>query len=83
MDLSPVGLISSMDRALHPVIAKVRVRFPVKPEFLQVLFQPFRLFIQLRGSFLPLLTFMSQFHISIRNTFSVVVLDGGFDGGSG
>ena len=78
-----------MDRALRPVIAKVRVRFPVKPEFLQVLFQPFRLFIQLRRSFLPLSYIYAQFlkyesfHISIHNTFSVVVLDGGFDGGSG
>ena len=32
-------------------IAKARVRFPVKPEFFQVLFQPLRLFILLRGSF--------------------------------
>ena len=32
-----------MDRALHPVIAKARVRFPVKPEF-------FRFFFWLLGS---------------------------------
>ena len=29
---------SLMDRALCLVIAKVRVRFPVKPEFFEVLF---------------------------------------------
>ena len=50
MTCSPVGLISSMDRALRPAIVKVMVRFPIKPEFFQVLFQPFRLFILPRGS---------------------------------
>ena len=38
MACSPVGLISSIDRTLCPVVAKVRVIFPVKPEFFQVLF---------------------------------------------
>ena len=33
--LRPVVLISSMDRALRPVIEKVRVRFLVKPEFFE------------------------------------------------
>ena len=33
-----VGLISSMDRALHPGITKFRAQFQVKPEFFQVLF---------------------------------------------
>ena len=33
MACSPVGLISSMDKALRPVIAKVMVPFPFKPEF--------------------------------------------------
>ena len=51
MTCSPVGLISLMDWALCPVIAMVKVRFPVKPGFFQVLFQPLRLFIQLRESF--------------------------------
>ena len=37
MTYSPFGLISSMDRVLRPVITKVRVRFPVKLEFFQVL----------------------------------------------
>ena len=41
----------SMDRALCSVIAKNSVRFPVKPEFFQVLFQPLSLFVQLWGSF--------------------------------
>ena len=46
-------LISLMDRASRPVITKIRVRFLVKPEFFQFFFfQPFRLFIELRGSFL-------------------------------
>ena len=45
MACSPVGLISLKDRELRPVIDKVRDRFPVKPEFFQVLNQPFRLFI--------------------------------------
>lgn len=36
MAWSPVGLISPMDRALHPVIAKVRLRFPVRPKFFQI-----------------------------------------------
>ena len=49
---SPVGLVSLMDRVLCPVIAKVRVRFLVKPDYFQVLFQPPRLFISLPGSFL-------------------------------
>ena len=47
-------LISLMDRALRPVIAKIRVQFLVKPEFFQFFFQPLRLFIELRGSFLLL-----------------------------
>ena len=34
------GLISPMDRALHPVIIKVRLRFLVTPELFQILFQP-------------------------------------------
>ena len=50
MAWSPVDLISLRDRALRPFIAKVRVRFPVKPEFFQVLFQPLRLFIYQQGS---------------------------------
>ena len=33
MACSPVGLISVMDRALSPVMAKVKVQFLVKPEF--------------------------------------------------
>ena len=41
----------SMDRALCSVITKISVRFPVKPEFFQVLFQSLRLFIRLWGSF--------------------------------
>ena len=45
MACSPVGLISLKDRELRSVIDKVRDRFPVKPEFFQVLNQPFRLFI--------------------------------------
>ena len=49
---SPViGLVDLMDRVLCLVIAKVRVRFLVKPEIFQVLFQPPRLFISLWGSF--------------------------------
>ena len=49
MACSPVSVISLiMDRALHLVIAKVTVRFPLKPGFFQVLFQPLRLFIQLQ-----------------------------------
>ena len=44
MACSPVGLISSMDRALCPVVAKVRVLFPVKHEFFQVLLQRLRFF---------------------------------------
>jgi len=54
MASSPFGLISLMDRALHLVIVKDRVQFPVKPEFVQVLFQLlsfFQLFIQMQGSF--------------------------------
>ena len=50
MTCSPVDLISLRDRALRPFIAKVRVRFPVKPEFFQVLFQLLRLFIYQQGS---------------------------------
>lgn len=39
MACSPVSVISLiMDRALHLVIAKVRVRYPLKPGFFQVLF---------------------------------------------
>ena len=45
-----VGLISSMDRALHPGITKFRTRFQVKPEFFQVLFQQLSLFILLLRS---------------------------------
>ena len=48
MACSPVGMISSMDIALRPVTAKVRVPFPVQPKFCQVLLQPLWLFIQLR-----------------------------------
>lgn len=33
MACSPVGLLRSMDRVLHPVITKFRVGFLVKPEF--------------------------------------------------
>ena len=41
MACSPVGLISSMDGALRPAaITRVRVWFPIKPKFFQVLFQP-------------------------------------------
>ena len=47
MACSPVGLISSMDRGLRLVIAKVRVQCPVKAEFCQVLFRLFRLSILL------------------------------------
>ena len=50
MTFSPVGLISLMVRTLCQVIAKVRIWFPVKPEFFQVHCQPLSLFIQLRGS---------------------------------
>ena len=50
MAWSPVDLISLRDRALRPFIAKVRVRFPVKPEFFQVFFQLLRLFIYQQGS---------------------------------
>ena len=46
-----VGLISSMDRALHPGITKFRAQFQVKPEFFQVLFQQLSLFILLLRSF--------------------------------
>ena len=35
---------------MWPVIAKVRIPFPVKPDFLQVLFQPLWLFILRRRS---------------------------------
>ena len=35
---SPVGLISLMERALCPVFARVRVRFPAKPEVFQGFF---------------------------------------------
>ena len=45
-----VGLISSMDRALHPGITKFRARSQVKPEFFQVLFQQLSLFILLLRS---------------------------------
>ena len=48
--LQLVWLALILDRALHLVIAKVRVRYPLKPGFFQVLFQPLRLFIQLQGS---------------------------------
>ena len=67
MSFSPLGIslphsgpVSSWldelngSRALRAVIAKVSVRFPVKPEFFSFLFfQPLRSFIQLRGSFPP------------------------------
>ena len=36
--------LSSMDRALRPATAKVRVCFPAKPELFQVLFSPSKLF---------------------------------------
>ena len=51
MTFSPVGLIGLMLRTLCQVIAKVRIWFPVKPEFFQVHCQPLSLFIQLRGSY--------------------------------
>ena len=59
-------------RALRPAIAKVMVRFPIKPEFFQVLFQPHRLFILPQGScslsFLyPQLKNWSISYISIQN----------------
>ena len=38
MACSPVGLISSVDRALLLVIPKVRVRFLIKPGFFRVFF---------------------------------------------
>ena len=38
MACSPVGLIRSVDRALRLVIAKVRVRFLIKPGFFRVFF---------------------------------------------
>ena len=40
MACSPVGLISSVDRSLRPIIAKVRVPlgFPLKPEFFRFIF---------------------------------------------
>lgn len=50
MACSPVGLFRLMDRKLSQVCAKVRGRFPVKPKFFQVLFQPLRLFVLLRRS---------------------------------
>ena len=46
----PVGLITSMDRVRLLVNRKVKVRFPVKPENFQVLFQSLRLFILLQKS---------------------------------
>lgn len=45
MAFSPVGLMSSMDRVLHPVITKVSVWFLVMPDFFKVVLQPLRLFI--------------------------------------
>ena len=45
-----VGLISSMDRALHAGITKFSTRSQVKPEFFQVLFQQPSLFILLLRS---------------------------------
>ena len=45
-----VGLISSMDRALHPGITKFRARSQVKPEFFQVIFQKLSLSILLLRS---------------------------------
>ena len=45
-----VGLVSSMDRALHPGITKFGAQFQVKPEFFQVLFQQLSLFILLLRS---------------------------------
>ena len=41
---------TKFNTALRPVIAKVRVRFQVKPEFIQVVFQPLTLFVLLRRS---------------------------------
>ena len=47
MACSTVDLISSIDRGLRLVIAKVRVRCRVKAEFFQVLFRLFRFSILL------------------------------------
>ena len=47
----PALQMAWLDRVLCPVISNVRVRFAVKPEIFQVLFQPLRLFIQLWESF--------------------------------
>ena len=62
MAFSPVVLVSLMERALRSVIAKVRVPFPVKSEFFQVLFKTLRLFIRRRGSF-PLSYLYPQFKV--------------------
>ena len=51
MSRTPAGLISLMDGALCPAIAKVRVQLLVKAEFFQALFQLLRLLTQLQGSF--------------------------------
>ena len=45
--------VTSMDRALRSVIAKVRLRFPVKPDFF------FRFFFNRLPLFIPLLSFKS------------------------
>ena len=44
MACSQVGLISSMDRALHLGMIKFRARFHVKPEFFRFFFQQLSLF---------------------------------------
>ena len=62
MACSPVGLISSMDRALRLVNAKVRVPFPIKPEFFQVLFQPlWLLFLLQRSHFFSLFKIIKSY----------------------
>ena len=51
MACSPIGSISSLDRALRPVMAKAGIRFLLKPDFFSFFFFIFnRFFIQLRGS---------------------------------
>ena len=66
---SPVSLISSMDRALRLVNAKVRVRFPIKPEFFQVLFQPlWLLFLLLRSYSFSLLQITMHYIVKEHQT---------------
>lgn len=62
MACSPIGLISLMDRTLRPVIAKVRILFPVNPNFFQVL-----LFILLRKSCSLLLEVVVSHPIQCHN----------------